>query len=315
MSILLFSRFVFEKLGISQNVISNAEDFFKVINGDKSKLTFDFTYSANGKSQQIRVIIDTSFPVAGRFDPHQKVPTITIRDRANLEVLTHELKHLDRFLRMGMSAYREDITLMTGIAEFKKMNSILPYKWRTLFFLFYFLQKEEFEAYFHSDWVRFNELVRKEKPTTKEEVMKLWATYKKTIAWGIYSGKLTQGALVAGTNNILKMKIPKQQRPFKFSNWADDNLVDVIVWELLKQKRDLKVENDALAKILKFIVPEHIIASLDKKPPKKYQTVIQDYKAKLEMMIELRMENYYRRYARIPTVVINDLKKINSDDL
>lgn len=120
MSILLFSRFVFEKLGISQNVISNAEDFFKVINGDKSKLTFDFTYSANGKSQQIRVIIDTSFPVAGRFDPHQKVPTITIRDRANLEVLTHELKHLDRFLRMGMSAYREDITLMTGIAEFKR---------------------------------------------------------------------------------------------------------------------------------------------------------------------------------------------------
>lgn len=307
MSILLFSEFIFEKLGISENVLRSAENYFKVINKDKSKFTFDFTYDLNGKSHQIKVIIDTSILIGGQFNPHEKIPTITIRDRTNLEVLTHELKHLDRFIRMGMSAYSEDITKMLGIAEFKKMNSLLPYKWRTLFFLFYFLQKEEFEAYFHSDWVRFNELVMVEKPTTKEEVMTLWTTYRKTIAWGIYSGRLTEGALVAGTKSNLKMKIPKQQRPFRFNNWADDALVDAIVWELLKQKKDLKQEDNLLFKVLSLIIPENIIENLDRKPPKKYHTMIQNYKTKLESMIETRMENYYRRYSRIPTAVINNL--------
>ena len=309
MKIINFSNFINESLGLSKNVMDQAEKFFDIINSDKSKFMFNFEYDLNGKKHPIKIKIDSKFDLAGQFIPDETPPTIITRDRLNFGTLAHELKHADRFFRIGRKAYEEDFSKLYSITADKKEISLLPYKFRNLFFLFYFLQKEEFEAQFHSDYVFFKEQVVEKKLTDKKEILELWKKNSKDfLAYAIFSGSLTQGKLKTGTQGNIQMFIPKEQKPFKFSNWADNKIVDSIIWTLLQDKKDIEVEEGIISKILKIFVPEHILSSFEKGVPKKYQEMVDRYKIKLEKLTNRKMDMYSRKYMRIPLKVIDEVK-------
>ena len=144
MEVLKFNQYITEKLGLSDNVIQQGEKFFEIINQDKSKFVFDVEYDIDGKKYPLKIKIDTKFKMGGQFQPEEKPPTIVVRDRSSLSTVTHELKHADRFFRMGMKAYEEDYTTLFGISDFKKSLSLFPQKFRNIFFLFYFLHIQHF---------------------------------------------------------------------------------------------------------------------------------------------------------------------------
>ena len=277
-----------------------------MIRSERSRFLFRFEFVSGGKARPIRVKVDSTFKMGGQFNYDETPPTVVVRDRDNLEVLVHELKHADRYFRMGERAYGEDYSLLQGISDLMRTSSLLPYRYRNLFFLFYFLQREEFEAYFHSDWVKFSELVDREKPTTKEEVMALWGSSDKTLAWQVYSGNLPKGRLVGGSTGMLKMKVPEQQRPFKFSNWCDDSVVDSVIWAYMRQKRDITVQDGLLMRVIKAITPESVLSGIDvyRRPPAKYADAVARARARLESQIERTMEEYTRKYARIPAMAV-----------
>lgn len=306
MVVLKFDQYITEKLGLSEDVIKQGEKFFEIINKDKKKFIFDVEYDISGKKHPLKIKIDTDFEVAGQFKSEEKPPIIVIRDRSSLSTLTHELKHADRFLRMGMKAYDEDYTTLFGISEYKKSLALFPQKFRNLFFLFYFLQKEEFEAQFHSDFLYFKEQVEKVKLSDdikerKVQVMQLWQEdSKKSMAWKIYSGTLPVGEVIAGSLNNIKMKVPKEQKPFKFENWCDSNVIDSVIFLFLQTKKNLQIEDSTTFKILKSFLPDQVISIFNQGVPKKYQPVVNEYKAKLENLINKTMNSYYKKYLRIP---------------
>lgn len=306
-----FDEFVSEKMGVLSAVVDQAKAIHDVIRAERSRFLFHFELMSGGKTCPIRVKVDSNFKMGGQFNYDDSPPTVVVRDRDNFEVLVHELKHADRYFRMGEGAYKEDYTVLWGISDLVRSNSILPYRYRNLLFLFYFLQKEEFEAYFHSDWVKFSEIVGREKPTTKEEVMDLWRASTKTLAWQVYTGNLPQGRLVGGSTGMLKMKVPAQQRPFKFSNWCGDSVVDSVIWAYMRHKRDITVEDNFLMKVIKAITPESVLSGIDvnRSPPAKYADAVARARAKLESQIERTMEMYTRKYARIPSMAVLSIGK------
>jgi hypothetical protein len=306
-----FGEFVSERMGVLSTVMDQARSFHETIKADRSRFLFHFEFISGGMPRPIRVKVDPTFKMGGQFEYEDDPPTIVVRKRDDFEVLVHELKHADRYFRMGQRAYEEDYSVMYSISDLMKSNSLLPYKYRNLFFLFYFLQREEFEAYFHSDWVKFSEIVEQEKPATKEEVMRLWRDSTKTLAWQLYSGNLPTGSLVGGSTGKLKMKVPTQQRPFKFSNWCGDSVIDSVIWAYMRHKKDIAVEDGILMKVIKAITPDSIASGLDvySKPPAKYADVVARARVKLESQIERTMEDYTRKYARIPTMAVSSLPK------
>jgi len=305
-----FDRFVVEKMGLLTSVTDQAKVIHDTIKADRSKFLFEFDFASGGTTNQIRVKVDTSFKTGGQFDYEDNPPTVVVRDRDDLEVLTHELKHADRFFRIGEKAYNDDYTVLHGITDFMKTNSLLPHKYRNLFFLFYFLEREEFEAYFHSDWVKFNDLVKREGATTKEDIMRLWRTSNKTLAWQLYSGNLDEGDLVGGSTGMVKMKVPTVQRPFKFANWCGESVIDSVLWSYMRVRKNISVPDGLLMKVVKAITPESVVAGLDvyRKPPAKYADAVVRMRTKLEKQIEQTMEDYTRKYTRIPAMVVMSLQ-------
>lgn len=306
MEVLKFNQYITEKLGLSDNVIQQGEKFFEIINKDKGKFIFDVEYDIEGKKYPMKIKIDTKFKMGGQFQPEEKPPTIVVRDRSSLSIVTHELKHADRFFRMGMKAYEEDYTTLFGISDFKKSLSLFPQKFRNIFFLFYFLQKEEFEAQFHSDFLYFKEQVAKIKLSDdikerKVQIMNLWREdSKNSMAWKIYSGTLPVGKVIGGSLGNIEMKVPKEQKPFKFENWCDSKVIDSIILLFLQSKRNLQIEDSTVFKILKAFVPEQVMSMFNQGVPKKYQPMVQEYKAKLERLMNKTMDSYYKKYLRIP---------------
>jgi hypothetical protein len=304
-----FGEFVSEKMGVLPAVMDQARAMHEVIRSERSRFVFRFEFVSGGKTRPIRVKVDSTFEMGGQFNYDDSPPTVVVRDRDNLEVLVHELKHADRYFRMGERAYEEDYSVLRGLADHMRENSLLPQRYRNLFFLFYFLQREEFEAYFHSDWVKFSELVEREQPTTKEEVMRLWRTSTKTLAWQVYSGNLPQGRLVGGSTGTLKMTVPTQQRPFRFSNWCGESVVDSVIWAYMRHKRDISVPDGLLMRVIKAITPESVLSGIDvyRRPPAKYADAVAMARVKLESQIERTMEEYTRKYARIPAMALLSL--------
>ena len=306
-----FGEFVWEKMGVLASVVDQAKVIHDAIRSDRSRFLFDFGFVSGGKTYPIRVKVDTTSKVGGQFAYDEDPPTVVVRERDNLEVLTHELKHADRFFRIVEKAYEDEYTTLHGISDFMKSNSLLPQKYRNLFFLFYFLQREEFEAYFHSDWVNFTDLIKREGATTKQEVMRLWRDSKKTLAWQLYSGNLDKGDLVGGSTGMVKMRVPSVQRPFRFANWCGESVIDSVLWSYMRLRKDISVPDGLLMKLVKAITPESVVAGMDvyRKPPAKYVDAVARMRAKLEAQIERTMEDYTRKYARIPAMAIMALEK------
>lgn len=297
MSILKFSDFITEALGISDSLVSQAREFFEIINKDKSKMSFDVDYELNGKKQPLTIKLDRKFYVKGEFNPYTHPATITLMERTDLDTLTHELKHADRFFRIGLKAYKEDFTKLYSEAENKKQASLLPDKFRTLFFVFYFLQKEEFEAYFHSDYTAFLAQAREEGLRTHRELLTLWDNFDET-SFKFYTGKMKPGKFV---KRSIKMTIPEVQRPFKFSNWADEKTANLLIWLMLKEKHEL-TDDRLFKKVINLFIPNQIGEIIDNGYPKKYQTMIDKYRVNLEKVIDKRMDIYARKYSRILTL-------------
>lgn len=306
-----FGEVVTERMGVSTSVMDQAREIHKTISSARDRFVFRFDFVSGGRPCPIRVSVDSTFANAGQFQSGAFPPTVVVRDRDNFEVLAHELKHADRFFRMGTRAYEEDYSEMYGISGFMKTNSLLPFRHRNLFFLFYFLQREEFEAYYHSDWVRFSRLVEQDRPGTKDEVMRLWRDSDKTIAWQVYTGNLREGSVVSGATGKLNMDVPKQQRPFKFANWCSQSVIDSVIWAYIKQRRGIPEQDGLLMKIIRAVTPETVLSGLDafKGPPEKYRAEVARLRAKLEAQIERTMEEYTRKYARIPALAVMSLKK------
>lgn len=297
MSILKFSDFITEALGISDSLVSQAREFFEIINKDKSKMSFDVEYELNGKKQPLTIKLDRKFYVKGEFNPYTHPATITLMERTDLDTLTHELKHADRFFRIGLKAYKEDFTKLYSEAENKKQASLLPDKFRTLFFVFYFLQKEEFEAYFHSDYTTFLQQARVQGLRTHRELLTLWNNFDET-SFKFYTGKMKPGKF---TKRSIKMTIPEVQRPFKFSNWADEKTANLLIWLMLKEKHEL-TDDRLFKKVINLFMPNQIAEIIDNGYPKKYQTMIDKYRVNLEKVIDKRMDIYARKYSRILTI-------------
>lgn len=301
---------IVEKLGISDNVLDSAREYYNIITQEKDKFEFDFTYKINNTNHSLKIKIEPTLKQAGYFNGDMQTATIVLNNRNNFEVLAHELKHADRWFRMGDKAYAEPITTLFSITDYKKINSLFPYKFRNIFFLFYFLQKEEFEAHFHSDWIEFSELCKRKNVKTKEQVLQLWSLFK-PLTWGLYNGTLDEGDLTAGSQDNIKMKIPKQILPFKFSNWCENDVIDSVIWTFLKSKRNLKDDDNLLFKALSLLAPRDVINMFITKPPAKYKEQINKYKQDLEKKINERLNTYRKKYYRIPLRVIDSLDKKN----
>lgn len=306
MRIQKFDDFILEKFGISSNVVTQGKEFFDLVNADKSKFVFIVDYFIDGKKHPLRIKIDSQFKMGGQFQPQQKPPTIVIRDRSSLSTLTHELKHADRFFRIGMSAYTQDYSLLFDASGYKKSLALLPSKFRNMFFIFYFLQKEEFEAQFHSDFLHFKDEVEKldlsdDLKQRKLEVMALWREKSKNyMAWKIYSGTLPVGKVIAGTSGNIEMNVPEQQKPFKFENWCDARVIDSIVWTFMKNKKGIEVEDTMIFKFLKAFVPDQIMSMFNQGVPKNYRAEVDRYKQRLEKKINATMDLYRKKYLKIP---------------
>lgn len=341
-NIFSFKNFITEKLGISDSVLKQAKEIFDLINSDKSKFVFEYKYKLNdaplkGPTDKLadEIIQDKSkaikiFKIKIKIEPKSKQSawagyfssndlSINLTDRTNFNILTHELKHADRFFRMGSKTEEENLTKLKNISNTKQSKNISFKKFVDLEMFFYFLQKEEFESFFHQEYIIFKEFIEDKNPTTKEDVMKLWKEYNNTnripsrktspgyfTPYLFYSGKLKPGKYILEksslTNIGVHITIPENQRPFKFENWFDKKTIDSTIWEYLKQKKKI---NDSTPTGLDFLINKVInFLGQETPPPNKYLDIIQKYKNSLENQIEQRMETYSRKFARIPTTII-----------
>lgn len=251
-----FDYFILERLGMSDDVLTQAKEIFDLINSDESKFLFEYKYKLNGaplkgptdsladqiiygpnKATKIFVIkiriglSPGNRGGAGIFSGDDM--TIYLDDRSDLATLTHELKHADRFLRMGSKVHQEEFTKLKGIASSKQQKNIRFKGFVNLEMFLYYLQKEEFEAFFHDGHVKFKEYMEnafdeglwkhmvnfdiagafnylsknsKDKPLEKKDVVRLWNQYNDTnrepatkttpgyfTPYLFYSGKLKPG--------------------------------------------------------------------------------------------------------------------------
>jgi hypothetical protein len=284
-----FDEFILEKLGISENLTTQAKEFFNVINNNLDKFVFEFKYKTDDKEHDLVIFIDSMSKIPGFFTTHKKKPTIVLKERNSIGLLIHELKHADRYFRRGRMADTDNIGKLYRSSHIKKNLSFFPKKWSAIFWILYLATQEEFEARFHEDFNEFTNIVLQNNSKTRKEVMSLWSKFH-----------------IESETYVYYKLLGNKPSPLRFTDELDVRIKQLI-WFYFRQNYDKKGFFDWL----KLLVPKFILDSLDEPINKKYLPQIESFKSKLEKEISQKFSEYFKKYQRIPVLVMDELNITN----
>ena len=181
----------FERLGISDNLEKQVDDYVKTIRSKPISKVFKLIYQCDLGNYSFKIVIDPKISSEGYFtsDPGSITGLeIHLKNREDEATLLHEVKHLDFHLRKKGKT-KTNFTKAEKSIMNEKQTKVSKETLLLLEHIFYVYDENEFQSKYHSFYKDFNLFLSKQnKDFTTSDIRKLFFDYEQwtkdtTFGW------------------------------------------------------------------------------------------------------------------------------------
>ena len=282
-----------ERLGISQDMEQQVEEYMKEIEKKPISKVFKFVYKCDLGSYFFKLVIDPSIDSEGYFTGSNIFIgdlEIHLKDREDESTLLHEVKHLDYYLRKNGKTK----TIYDRMERSVSNSDKTKVSQRTLGLLehiFYIYDENEFQSKYTSFYKSFDLFLSKQnKDFTKSEITELFLDSKQWTKDSVFSWYMVGWGQKVDYN-------------FTFDKFIDKDELRVVFNYIISEHSRRTFKNP----YLDFL--SYLVADIKKNIKIKFKLFTDKEKVEIEKAIRFfekdinkRIQNYKRRMSRIVTL-------------
>ena len=179
-----------ERLGISQDMEQQVDDYMKTIRSKPISKVFKLLYKCDLGNYYFKLVIDTKITSEGYFTSDPSSITgleIHLKDRDDESTLLHEVKHLDFHLRKKGKTKTNFTKAQKSISN-ETRNKVSKRTLGLLEHIFYIYDENEFQSKYNSFYKDFDLFLSKQNRNfTTNEIKDLFFDYQQWSEDGIFS--------------------------------------------------------------------------------------------------------------------------------
>jgi hypothetical protein len=284
-----------ERLGISQDMEQQVEEYMKEIEKKPISKVFKFVYKCDLGTYSFNLIIDPKIDCKGYFNDDRRGNfKIYLADRSDEETLLHEVKHLDFNLRKKGKTKTNYTKSQFAISNTdSKQSKVSQRTLDILEHIFYIYDENEFQSKYHSFYKKFDLLLSKVKDEGEKSNVEITT---KSIRHIFYNEKWWN-------DSSFTWYTPDEGYEFKFEKYVPKDELRIVFYYILMEQKRKTFKNVYLDFVSYF-------ASQIKKDLKTFFKIftgkekqeIERYITHFEKDINKKIKKYKRRMSRIITL-------------